>query len=93
MGMYDTFEGKINCPICKKDFIFSEQTKNYECFLQTFKLGDYIDKGNRNYFYSFTYECPICKQDIKIYIGIRRGQIIGFFTDITNLNILDMDNI
>ena len=41
-----TFEGNINCPKCDFAFKFYEQTKNFECLLQTFKLGDYIDKGS-----------------------------------------------
>lgn len=93
MGMFDTFVGNIKCPHCKEMTHFDEQTKNYDCLLQEFKVGDYIDKGNANYFYQFEYPCLHCREDITIYAAIRRGQLIGYYTDVTNLDINSMENI
>ena len=46
MGMFDTFLGTTQCPNCGSEVKLYEQTKNYECLMQDFKVGDYIDKGN-----------------------------------------------
>lgn len=82
MGMYDTFWGKYICPGCNKEIQFEEQTKDYERCLEDFKLGDYIDRGNRNYFYDFTYECPCCGEETELSIGIRHGQyVVVYFTE------------
>ncbi len=82
MGMYDTFWGKYSCPGCKKEIMFEEQTKDYERSLEDFMLGDYIDRGNRNYFYNFTYECPCCGKETALSIGVRHGQYVGvYFTE------------
>lgn len=81
MGMFDTFYGKINCIECNKEFCFEEQTKCYDNFLLEFLLGDYIDKGNANYFYHFTTVCPICKKEQKWAIAIKRGQIVGYYPE------------
>ena len=93
MGCFDTFVGTVECPHCKEKTQFDEQTKNYECLLQDFKIGDYIDKGNANYFYEFEYPCEHCKENITIYATIRRGQLIGYYTDVSNLDINSMENI
>lgn len=93
MGCFDTFVGNVECPNCKKEMHFYEQTKNYDCLLQDFKVGDYMDKGNANYFYKFEYPCEHCKDIITIYAAIRRGQLIGYYTDTSNLDINSMENI
>ena len=93
MGCFDTFVGNVECPHCKEDARFLKQTKNYDRLLQYFKVGDYIDKGNANYFYEFEYPCEHCKKNITIYAAIRRGQLIGYYTDVSNLNINSMENI
>ena len=93
MGCFDTFVGTVECPHCKEKTQFDEQTKNYECLLQDFKIGDYIDKGNANYFYEFKYPCEHCKKNITIYAAIRRGQLIGYYTGVSNLDINSMENI
>ena len=93
MGCFDTFVGNVECPHCKEDTRFLKQTKNYDRLLQDFKVGDYIDKGNANYFYEFEYPCEYCKKNITIYAAIRRGQLVGYYTDVSNLNINSMENI
>lgn len=79
MGMYDTFWGTYTCLHCGKEVNFEEQTKDFYNCLLDFKLGDYIDRGNRNYFYNFTYECPECNGETELSIGIRNGQYVGVF--------------
>lgn len=93
MGCFDTFVGSVECSHCKEKTRFYEQTKNYDCLLQDFKVGDYIDKGNTNYFYKFEYPCEYCKKNITIYAAIRRGQLIGYYTDVSNIEINSMENI
>lgn len=93
MGCFDTFVGSVECPHCKEKSMFYEQTKNYDCLLQDFKVGDYIDKGNANYFYKFEHPCEHCKENVIIYTAIRRGQLIGYYTDVSDLDINSMENI
>lgn len=95
MGMFDTFWGSYKCDYCKTIFKFQEQTKDYENLLEDFYLGDYIDRGNRNYFYDFEYECPICKAVNNLSIAIRRGQYVDVISTkaAETTNILEIDNI
>lgn len=92
MGMYDTFEGEIECPLCGGEHNFNEQTKNYECNLDALRLGDYVDKGNSNYVYEFEDRCPILNENFKIGIVIRKGQIVDFITG-AKLKTCDLDTI
>ena len=48
MGMFDTFIGEVVCPYCGEIHEFEEQTKSYDCTLDNFLIGDYVDKGNTN---------------------------------------------
>lgn len=93
MGCFDTFVGNVECPHCKENTSFYEQTKRYGCFMQDFKVGDYIDKSNANYFYKFEYPCQYCKEDVTIYTAVKRGQLIGYYTDVSGLDINTMENI
>lgn len=95
MGMFDTFWGEYICSQCGRKICFEEQIKNFACKLDDFKLGDYVDKANRNYFYNFTYECPHCHGETDLSIGIRRGQYVGVYLakDAENMNPEDLDNI
>lgn len=95
MGLFDTFHGKYKCKHCKLLFKFEEQTKDYERHLEDFYLGDYIDRGNRDYFYDFEYQCPNCGTINKISIAVRRGQYVGVYASERTeyINILDLDNI
>lgn len=93
MGCYDTFIGNIQCPHCKENIHFQEQTKAYECLMQEFKVGDYIDKGNANYFWRFVYSCDYCDELITIYAAVVKGQLVGYYTDVNGLDIDSMENI
>ncbi|MCR5196191.1 MAG: hypothetical protein K6D38_07710 [Pseudobutyrivibrio sp.] len=95
MGLFDTFRGSYKCDSCKEIFDFQEQTKDYENLLKDFYLGDYVDKGHRNYFYDFEYECPKCKSVNNISIAIRRGQFVDVISTETaeTTNILELYNI
>ena len=79
MGMVDTFYGTYKCPECGKEVMFEEQTKDFECGLMEYKLGDYVDKANINGFYDFKYECPYCKEETNLSIGIKTGQYVGVY--------------
>ncbi|WP_044937873.1 hypothetical protein [Pseudobutyrivibrio sp. LB2011] len=95
MGLFDIFHGIYKCKHCNLSFTFIEQTKDYERHLEDFYLGDYIDRGNRNYFYDFEYQCPICGTINRISIAVRRGQYVGVYASerTKSINILDLDNI
>lgn len=95
MGLFDTFIGNYKCEYCNALFEFQEQTKEFGELLEYFYLGDYIDRGNRNYFYDFEYECPRCKAINNISIAIRRGQYVGVISTAAaeTTNILEFDNI
>jgi hypothetical protein len=95
MGMYDTFYGTIKCPHCGKQHKFEEQTKSYECVLENFLLGDYVDRGNRTYTYDFE---TWCDETNKKFIGniiVYKGQIVGFANEneIKNINMTKLANI
>lgn len=82
MGMFDTFYGEVTCPYCKGIHEFEEQTKSYECLLEEFYLGDYIDKGNTNYIYKFKWFCEHDRdKNFQIGIAIKRGQIVKFLVN------------
>lgn len=93
MGCYDSFVGEIECPRCKNTIAFDEQTKNYECLMRCFKVGDYIDKANESYFYKFEYPCKCCNEIVSVYAAIVKGQLVGYYTNIDNLDIRHMSNI
>ena len=95
MGMFDTFWGKYKCPNCEHTVQFEEQTKRYECILEDFYLGDYVDRGNRNYFYDFEHECPVCHSNNEVYIAIRRGQYVGVYVgrESSEMEITKLENI
>jgi len=82
MGMFDTFVGDVVCPYCGELHEFQEQTKGYDCLLSEFYMGDYIDKGNANYIYTFDWFCD--KDNSKVFdvgIAIRKGQIVKFLVN------------
>ena len=95
MGVFDTFWGEYKCPTCGNIVRFEEQTKDYYCVLEDFYLGDFMDRGNRNYFYEFESYCPKCHTANDISLAIRRGQFVGIFFkyEADEINILDLDNI
>ncbi|MBE5872527.1 MAG: hypothetical protein E7294_14985 [Lachnospiraceae bacterium] len=95
MGMFDTFWGEYKCPACGNIVKFEEQTKDYDCVLEDFYLGDYMDRGNRNYFYEFESYCSKCHTAHDISLAIRRGQYAGIYFkyEADEINIMDLDNI
>ncbi len=95
MGMFDTFWGTYTCPCCNREVKFEEQTKEYENVLADFLLGDYIDKGNRNYFYDFIYECPYCDMSSELSIAVRNGQYVGVYytEEAKKIDIMKLRNI
>ncbi len=95
MGMFDTFYGKYTCEHCGKTVEFEEQTKDFKNCLLDFKLGDYVDLGDKNYFYNFTYECPECHAVTELSIGIRNGQYVGVFLaeNARNMDPKELENI
>ena len=95
MGMFDTFWGEYKCPSCGHDVQFEEQTKRYECILEDFYLGDYVDRGNRNYLYDFEHICPDCHTVNDVYIAIRRGQYVGVYVgeESSEMDITQLENI
>lgn len=95
MGMFDTFYGRYTCEHCGKTVEFEEQTKDFKNCLLGFKLGDYVDLGDKNYFYNFTYECPECHAVTELSIGIRNGQYVGVFfaENARNMDPQELENI
>lgn len=95
MGLFDTFYGKVKCPNCNETHYFQDQTKSFDCLMETLMLGDYIDKGNANYIYVAEGFCPIKKTDFNVNVVLRRGQIVNFLNDdeVKNINITKLENI
>ncbi len=95
MSMFDTFYGTYTCKHCGNVVDFEEQTKDYDNCLLEFKLGDYIDRGKRSYFYNFIYECPECHAETELSIGIKNGQYVDVFyeEDAKAINPEDLENI
>lgn len=92
MGCFDTFEGKVKCPICGRVNEFQEQTKAYACLLNYFKLGDYIDETNTTYVYvaDKAGDCDCGAYDV--HIVIKNGQVIGFFNE-DDMKAIDIDKL
>lgn len=95
MGMFDTFYGNYKCPSCGSLVKFEEQTKDYDCCLQEFFLGDYVDRGNRNYYYTFSSNCPGCRKQHEISLAIRNGQFakVLFRHEADETDIMSIENI
>ena len=90
MGMYDTFYGEVKCPYCGETHEFEDQTKSYECSLENYHIGDYVDKGNTNYIYEFKWCCDKDRSKLfDIGIAICRGQIVKF---LVNEEIKELEN-
>ena len=98
MGMFDSFVGEVPCPHCGESHEFEEQTKAYDCMLDEFHIGDYVEKGNVSYIYDFEWYCQKDKQPYHIGIVFKNGQIIKFVSSldqdyIEEINIAKLDNI
>lgn len=95
MGMFDTFWGRYTCLKCNHTVNFEEQTKKYYCVLEDFVVGDYVDRGNQNYYYKFASECPFCGEENPIALAIRRGQFVCILPEqeADEIDILSFDNI
>jgi hypothetical protein len=95
MGLFDTFIGEYYCVSCGKNNQFEEQTKDFDNILAEFYLGDYVDKGNANYFYEFEAYCQFCHKKQELSIAIRRGQFVGVYhkVDADKIKICDLKNI
>jgi len=96
MGMFDTFYGEVVCPHCGEIHEFEEQTKQYDCILSEFLIGDYVEKGNANFVYKFKWFCDKDKnKTFDIGVAFRRGQIVKFLInkEIETTNPESLDNI
>jgi len=96
MGMFDAFYGEVQCPHCRDVHKFEEQTKQYDCILAEFLIGDYVEKGNANFTYKFEWFCEKDRdKTFDIGIAFHRGQIVKFLVneEIETVNPELLDNI
>lgn len=42
MGMFDSIYLNIKCPLCKETSGMKAQTKDLDCYLKEYKLGDFV---------------------------------------------------
>jgi len=42
MGMYDTIELNVSCPVCGNAIINTFQTKDFDCLMDTYQPGDKV---------------------------------------------------
>ena len=55
MGMYDYVELNVKCPICGNTIINTFQTKDFDCVMDTYHLGDKVPANCRfNYMRTYT---------------------------------------
>ena len=88
MGCFDTFEGKVKCKHCGKEFTVSEQTKDYDCLMSYFRLGDYIydytngcDDSQGSFIEKCEGYCKHCKTAQQVNIAVKNWQVIGFLNE------------
>jgi hypothetical protein len=74
MGMYDSIKIKLKCPYCGEVSEMEAQTKDLECYLNTYKVGDTIS-DKFNYVDCIT-DCTSekCMDEVRK----RRGYVSGF---------------
>lgn len=96
MGDFDTFLGEANCPYCNnKKHFFYHQTKDFNCNMDSFMLGDYIGPNKINYIHKIKGLCYLKNKDFDINVLIKNGQIINFLNnnEIQKVNLKQTRNI
>ena len=97
MGMFDEIYGEVKCPHCKKIIGFETQTKEYECMMDRYTIGDYMEKGNVTSasLIEKDWYCTDCKNPFDVSIVFVRGQIIKFINnnEFKDINVNKLDNI
>ncbi len=97
MGMFDTFMGDLICRKCDAVMRIEEQTKDFDCCLEEFYVGDYVDRANVNKYFESDQpvECPNCHEKHKLSFAIKNGQFVGIYyqDQVKSQSINDLDNV
>lgn len=75
MGMFDSIKIKMKCPYCREISEIEAQTKDLECDLEVWKVGDFVT-NKLNYLECLS-DCPQCKEFFDIKIFLKGGKVSG----------------
>ncbi len=84
MGMFDSVMLKVKCPYCGKDEVRECQTKDFNCTLAVWKVGDYVDRSKRSF--DCIVQCeeercpskpPMVGSFFNVEVFLKRGKITG----------------
>ena len=74
MGMFDCIMLEVECPYCKEISMMEAQTKDLECILERWGVGDYITDRVNYLFCTVGCVAPKCKK----YVTEKHGYFGGF---------------
>ena len=75
MGLFDTLLLEIKCPECKTIEIREVQTKDFECCLNDFKVGDVIDSTISDKKIDGATECRVCDIWIDVICNMKDSKL------------------
>ena len=90
MGMFDTFVGKVKCSNCGELHKINYQTKEYDCLLNEFNIGDRVDDRRGTYNLKLNEKCTNCGIEFIFWAKINHGVLIKYTTDENDL--INLDN-
>ena len=80
MGMFDNLLVNVECPKCKRSKIREVQTKDFDCLLEHFNVGDVVDGSIREIATYGVAECVNCDIYINVFCNIKDYKLTNEYT-------------
>ena len=75
MGLFDTLWLEIKCPKCKTIETRKVQTKDFECCLDAFKVGDVVDSTITDKKIDGVTDCTVCDVWIDVICNMKDSKL------------------